>query len=68
MALKTQEGVKKILFSGLRATVVMEDGKALDKEKTTKAIAAKGLGVASFELADITVPESAYALAVTGTG
>ena len=68
MAIKTQEGVKKILLSGLRATVVMEDGKVLDKEKTTKAIVAKGLGLVSFEQAEIIIPESAYVLAVTGTG
>ena len=68
MALKSQEGIKKILLSGLRATVVMEDGKLLDKEKATKAIVAKGLGLVSFEQAEITIPESAYVLAVTGTG
>jgi hypothetical protein len=68
LALKTQEGVQKILFSGLRATVVMEDGKALDQEKTTKAIEAKGLGVTSFSKSEITIPESGYTLAVAGTG
>ena len=46
----------------------MEDGKALDQEKTTKAIEAKGLGVTSFSKSEITIPESGYTLAVAGTG
>ncbi|MCP5535649.1 MAG: hypothetical protein H7A51_05360 [Akkermansiaceae bacterium] len=68
MAIKTQEGVKKILLSGLRATVLMEDGRELDKEKTTKALVAQGLGLASFEKQESAVPEAAYLLTVTGTG
>ncbi len=46
----------------------MEDGKILDKEKTTKAIVEKGLLVGSFEQAEKAIPEAAYVLAVTGTG
>jgi len=46
----------------------MEDGKVLDKEKATKAIESKGLGLASFEKAEQVIPEAAYVLAVTGTG
>lgn len=68
MAIKSQDGVKKILLSGFRATVVMEEGKALDKDKTSKAIVAKGLAVGSFEKANVAIPEAGYVLAVTGTG
>jgi len=46
----------------------MEDGKVLDKEKITKAIEGKGLGLASFEQAEKAIPEAAYVLAVSGTG
>ncbi|MGB1874394.1 MAG: hypothetical protein ACPH5P_06630 [Akkermansiaceae bacterium] len=68
MALKTQDGVKKILLSGLRATVVMNDGTELDKDKTTKALKQKGLGLNSFSKEELVIPEAAYVLAVTGTG
>jgi len=46
----------------------MEDGKVLDKKKTSKAIVAKGLKVASYEQSETTLPEMAYTLKVTGTG
>ncbi len=46
----------------------MKDGNILDKEKTTKAIETKGLGVASFEQAEKAIPEAAYVLTVSGTG
>lgn len=46
----------------------MEDGRELDKEKTTKALVAQGLGLASFEKQESAVPEAAYLLTVTGTG
>ena len=68
MALKTQDGVNKILLSGLRATVVMADGKALNKESVAKALESKNLGLASFSKEEAVIPEAAYVLAVTGTG
>jgi hypothetical protein len=68
LAIKSQDGVKKILLSGYRATVVMDEGKALDEAKTKTAIEGKGLSMASFEKADVVVPEAGYVLAVTGTG
>ena len=46
----------------------MDDGVKLDKEKTTKALEEKGLGLASFEKTEQATPEAAYVLAVTGTG
>jgi hypothetical protein len=68
LALKDQDGVKKILLSGLRATVVMEEGKELDKNKLSKALKGKGLGLASFSKEEAVIPEAAYVLKVTGTG
>ena len=68
MALKTQIGVKKILLSGLRATVVMKDGKELDKAKTEQSLKLKSLKLVSFKKDEIVIPEAGYVLAVTGTG
>ncbi|MGB0993937.1 MAG: hypothetical protein ACPG32_15895 [Akkermansiaceae bacterium] len=68
MAIKSQDGVKNILLSGYRATVIMEDGKSLEKEALTKAVVAKGLQVKSFEKTSVVVPAEAYMLAVSGTG
>jgi len=68
LALKSQDGVQKILLSGLRATVLMEDGKDLNKGSVTKALKDKGLGLASFSKEETVIPEAAYVLAVTGTG
>lgn len=56
------------MMSGLRATVLMKDGKNLDKEKVTKAIAAKGLKVASYKNTEIETPALAYALKVSSAG
>ena len=68
MAIKSQDGVKKILISGCRATVMMEEGKVLDEEKTQKAIVDTGLAMGSFKKSQIIVPEAGYHLVVTGTG
>ena len=68
MAIKSQDGVKKILMSGYRATVVMEEGKSLDEAKTKAAIEGKNLSLASFSKAQAVIPEAGYVLAVTGTG
>lgn len=68
LAIEAQDGVKKILLSGYRATVIMKDGKALDETKTKEAIVGKGLTMESFEKTKIAIPEKAYALVVTGTG
>ena len=68
MAIKSQDGVKKILMSGYRATVVMEEGKSLDEAKTKAAIEGKNLSLASFSKSQAVIPEAGYVLAVTGTG
>lgn len=46
----------------------MNDGTELDKDKTTKALKQKGLGLNSFSKEELVIPEAAYVLAVTGTG
>lgn len=46
----------------------MDEGKELDKEKTTKALKAKGLPLKSFEKTDTAIPAAAYQLKVAGTG
>ena len=46
----------------------MENGKTLNKEKSSEALTAKGLKLASFEKTETTIPEAAYQLAVAGTG
>jgi len=56
------------MMSGLRATVLMEDGKELDKDKSTKAIVAKGLKLTSYEQGTVETPALAYTLKVTGAG
>lgn len=67
-ALKTQEGIQKILMSGLRATVIMKDGKELDKEKTSKVLIEKGLPAKTFKKTETPIPAEVYQLAVAGTG
>lgn len=66
--MKTQDGVKKILFSGYRATVVMDDGKELDSEKVKSAITSKSLTFEGFEKVTKPVPVEGYQLKASGTG
>lgn len=68
MAIKIQDGVDKILLSGLRATVIMKEGKELDEGKTEQSLIRKSLTLVSFKKEEIIIPEAAYVLAVTGTG
>lgn len=55
-------------MSGLRATVVMQDGIELDKEKTSKALTEKGLPVKTFAKTETKIPAEVYQLTVAGTG
>ena len=68
MAIKIQDGVDKILLSGLRATVIMKEGKELDEGKTEQSLIRNSLTLVSFKKEEIIIPEAAYVLAVTGTG
>lgn len=65
-ALKKQEGVKTILLSGMRATVVMEDGAKLDEAKVKDAFAPMRLTFVSMEVVDRPVPVAMYNLAAKG--
>ena len=60
--------MKKILFSGYRATVIMEGGQELDSEKVQAAITSKGLTFEGFEKLTKAVPVEGYNLKATGTG
>jgi len=67
-ALKSQKGIQTILFSGLRATVVMDEGKKLDQEKTSKAFTENGLALKSLNKQNSIIPAVTYTLTVSGTG
>lgn len=60
--------MKKILFSGYRATVIMEDGMELDSEKVETAIKKKGLTFEGLEKLTTAVPVEGYNIKATGTG
>ena len=66
MALESQEGVKTILLSGLRATVVMEDGQSLDESKVKSALQANRMELESLEVKDVNLPKAAYVLQASG--
>lgn len=55
------------MLSGLRATVIMEDGKSLNKGSVEKAITSKGLEFKGMETKKMPIPKVEYVLAVTGT-
>ena len=65
-ALKSQEGVKTVILSGLRATVIMDGDAALDEAKVKAAIEGKGMSFTSMEKTDIIRPKAAYQLVVSG--
>jgi len=67
-AISSQEGVKTILLSGLRATVFMEEGKTLDEAKVKAAIESKKLKFESFGETNLVKPTAAYVIAIEGTG
>lgn len=46
----------------------MDDGSSLDKEKTVKALEAKGLTLALFKKTQTVIPAETYQLNVAGTG
>ncbi|MGJ8724937.1 MAG: hypothetical protein ACSHYB_10310 [Roseibacillus sp.] len=64
--MKSQEGVKTVILSGLRATVIMDDGAALDEAKVKAAIKGKKMEFVSMEKTQITRPVAAYELVVSG--
>ena len=67
-ALKSQEGVAKVLLSGLRGTVIMKEGATLDEAKVKASLQAAGLGLASFSEDTLPMPSSTFMLQVSGIG
>lgn len=64
--MQSQEGVKSVKLSGLRATIVMEDGYELSADKLKEVMSGGATSFVSLEKKDIPVPKAAYVLAVTG--
>ena len=64
--MESQPGVKNIVLSGMRATVVMQDGKKLDEAKVKEAIVAKRLKFVSMEVANRPVPVAMFNMAAKG--
>lgn len=62
-----QEGVKSILLSGPRATVIMEEGTSLDEAKLKASIEAKRMTFISLETKTVPRPKAAYVLAAAGS-
>lgn len=64
--MSAQEGVKKILLSGLRATVVMQKGKALDEAKVRDALGSKKLKFVSMEIVERAIPKAMFNMKAKG--
>jgi len=61
-ALTAQDGVKTVLVSGLRASVLMEEGKALDEAKIKAALRAKGMEFLTLTETEMALPKASYVL------
>jgi hypothetical protein len=64
--LNSQEGVKAVVLSGLRATVIMEDGAELSEEKVKSSLEKESMGFESMESVEMPRPKSAYLVNVSG--
>lgn len=64
--MKSQAGVKTVILSGLRATVIMEEGAALNEAKVKAALKGKGMGFESMAKTEVVKPKAVYELAVSG--
>jgi hypothetical protein len=67
-ALKTVDGVKSVVLSGLRATVKMNDGAMLDEKTVTDVLVKKGLSYVSTSTVASDLPVVVYVLSVGGVG
>lgn len=67
-ALEEQEGIKRLLLGGLRTTVVMEEGKALDDAAVRKAVEAAQLTFVSLESVERPRPKAVYRIESEGLG
>ncbi|MDP0492079.1 MAG: hypothetical protein Q7Q71_13605 [Verrucomicrobiota bacterium JB023] len=61
-----QPGVNSVMLSGLRATILMNEGEKLDQAEVEKALKSGGLKFESFEKTTMPRPQAAYELAVSG--
>ncbi len=52
----------------MRASVIMEEGKALDEAKLKEAFKTKKLEFVSLEVIEAAVPKAAYVLQASGMG
>ena len=64
--MSTQAGVKTILLSGMRATVVMEEGKTLNEAKVREALGAQRLKFVSMSVVERPVPKAMYNMTAKG--
>ena len=63
-----QKGIKTVVLSGMRATVVMEKGNALEKEAVGKALQQSGVKLVSMEVIDQAVATAACRMNAKGLG
>jgi hypothetical protein len=66
LALKSLEGVDKVLLSGTTAFVTVKGEATLSRTAIRKAFDPKGLKVKGLKKASIAKPKEAYQLAITG--
>lgn len=64
--MNSQAGVKTVILSGLRATVIMDEGAALNEAKVKAALKGKGMGFESMVKTEVVKPKVVYELAVSG--
>ena len=64
--MSTLEGVRKILVSGLRASVVMEEGKTLVEAKVKDALGAQKLNFVSMEVVERPLPKVIFKMEAKG--
>ena len=64
--MSAHDGVKNIILSGMRATVVMEEGKTLDEAKIKESLGAKKLKFVSMEVVDRRIPTVMFNLKAKG--
>lgn len=66
--LSSQDGVDKVLLSGLRGTIIMKDGAKLDEAKVKAALGNGGLGLSSLTETTLPIPTSMFRLDASGIG
>ncbi len=64
--MKKQEGVKSVLVSGMRSTVVMKEGTSLKEEELRDAMGALRLKLISVKVVDQPIPVVVYNMKVKG--